>query len=96
MPGFDNAQLFTRLNVLFCVQPHGLSPGANVTKECGEEASIPEELARNAKPVGAVSYEEMQESGLKRDVLFCYDLQLPADFVPAPQVRICPLDFALS
>ncbi|BDA41660.1 Nudix hydrolase 20, chloroplastic [Coccomyxa sp. Obi] len=66
-------------------QPHGLSPQANVVKECGEEASIPEDLARNAKPVGAVSYEEMQEMGLKRDVLFCYDLKLPPDFVPEPQ-----------
>jgi hypothetical protein len=74
------------------VQPHGLSPQANVIKECGEEASIPEELARNAQPVGAVSYEEMQEWGLKRDVLFCYDLQLPADFVPEPQVRFSNLD----
>ena len=56
-----------------------------MVKECGEEASIPEDLARNAKPVGAVSYEEMQETGLKRDVLFCYDLKLPPEFVPEPQ-----------
>lgn len=27
----------------------------------------------------------MAEEGLKPDVLFCYDLQLPADFVPKPQ-----------
>lgn len=27
----------------------------------------------------------MQAAGLKRDVLLCYDLQLPANFVPQPQ-----------
>jgi 8-oxo-dGTP pyrophosphatase MutT (NUDIX family) len=67
------------------VQPHGLSPGENVIKECAEEAGIPERLARQARSVGAVSYEEAQERGIKRDVLFCYDLELPVDFVPAPQ-----------
>lgn len=65
-----------------------------MVKECREEASIPEDLARNAKPVGAVSYEEVQDRGLKRDVLFCYDLKLPVDFVPEPQaggISICTL-----
>jgi hypothetical protein len=28
----------------------------------------------------------MQESGLKRDCLFVYDLELPADFEPQPGV----------
>mmetsp|Transcript_36307 Transcript_36307/g.102305 ORF Transcript_36307/g.102305 Transcript_36307/m.102305 type:complete len:188 (+) Transcript_36307:1-564(+) len=63
-------------------QPHGLSPGENVIKECFEEAGVPEGLARRARPAGAVSYEQLQEAGLKRDVLFCYDLELPPDFVP--------------
>jgi hypothetical protein len=27
----------------------------------------------------------MQPEGLKPDVLFCYDIQLPGDFVPVPQ-----------
>ncbi|KAK9820250.1 hypothetical protein WJX72_008059 [[Myrmecia] bisecta] len=66
-------------------QPHGLSCAENVIKECGEEASIPEDLARTAIPAGAVSYEYEQSLGLKRDVLFVYDLELPADFVPTPQ-----------
>lgn len=55
-------------------------------KECEEEASIPAALAAAATPVGAVSYTSLQAAGLKRDVLYCYDLQLPADFVPQPQV----------
>ena len=43
------------------VQPHGISPADNVVKECGEEASIPEDIARTAVPVGAVSYEALQD-----------------------------------
>ena len=70
----------------WCAQPHGLSPAANVVKECWEEAGIPRDLAARAVPVGAVSYEALVAEGIKRDVLFCYDLELPGDFVPEPQV----------
>ncbi|PRW61448.1 nudix hydrolase chloroplastic-like [Chlorella sorokiniana] len=66
-------------------QPHGLSCQENVVKECEEEASVPEQLAVRAKAAGAVSYTSLQPAGLKRDVLYCYDLELPADFVPQPQ-----------
>lgn len=38
------------------LQPHGISCIDNVVKECEEEASIPQELARRARAVGAVSY----------------------------------------
>lgn len=57
----------------------------NVVKECGEEASIPLELARRAKPAGVVTYETLGPRGVGRDVLFVYDLELPEDFVPVPQ-----------
>lgn len=33
-------------------QPYGISPIDNVIKECEEEASIPIELAKLAKPTG--------------------------------------------
>lgn len=33
----------------------------------------------------------MTEQGLKTDVLFCYDLELPADFWPQPKVCDCDL-----
>lgn len=65
-------------------QPHGVSLMENVVKECQEEAGISPELARQAKPVGAVSYTSIVPSGLKRDVLFCFDLELPLDFTPVP------------
>jgi hypothetical protein len=66
-------------------QPFGLCPAANVAKECWEEAGIPAHLAAAARPVGFVSYASLSEEGLKPDVLLCYDLELPADFVPQPQ-----------
>lgn len=66
-------------------QPHGLSCRENVEKECAEEAGIPPALAARARPVGAVSYLTISASGYKPDVLFCYDLELPHDFVPTPQ-----------
>lgn len=56
----------------------------NIIKECGEEASIPVELARQAKCCSMVTYNEVGERGLNRDVLFNYDLILPNDFVPVP------------
>lgn len=62
--------------------PHELSLQQNLEKECWEEASIPCELARNAKPVGALTYCKETQVGLKPDTLYCYDLELPADFSP--------------
>jgi len=35
-----------------------------------------------AVPVGAISYEQIEGERMKRDVLFCYDLELPPDFQP--------------
>lgn len=64
-------------------QPAGISPRENVVKECGEEAGIGPDLAATAVAAGAVSYEGLAPGGgAKRDVLFVYDLRLPADFVP--------------
>ena len=66
-------------------QPYGISPADNVIKECGEEANIPPSLASKARAAGAVSYMNIEKSGrLKRDALFCYDIELPVDFLPTP------------
>lgn len=62
--------------------PHDLDLDANLIKECAEEAAVPTSLARQAIPVGIVSYTRVAERGLRRDVLYCYDLELPADFEP--------------
>ena len=79
-------------------QPAGLSLRDNLVKECAEEASIPESLARKAVPVGALGYCTERPEGLRRDVLFNFDLELPADFVPANtdgeicQFHLWPMD----
>jgi hypothetical protein len=63
-------------------QPIGVGLMQNLIKECEEEASLPADLARRARPVGAVSYLMENEEGLRNDILFNYDLEVPADFVP--------------
>jgi hypothetical protein len=60
----------------------GLSLHETLVKECAEEADMPAVLARQARPVGLVSYRMETEQGLRNDVLFCYDLAVPEDFQP--------------
>lgn len=65
-------------------QPEGLTLAQNLVKECAEEASLPADIALQARPVGAMSYRHETEAGLKQDELFCFDLELPEDIVPTP------------
>lgn len=69
-------------NVVAGGQPLGLSLIDNVVKECAEEADMPEVLARQARPTGAITYRMEQKGGMRDDVLFVYDLELSRDFVP--------------
>lgn len=62
--------------------PYELSLAENLVKECAEEASIPGELALEARPVGAVTYCQESVHGLKPDVIYVYDLELPVAFTP--------------
>jgi 8-oxo-dGTP pyrophosphatase MutT (NUDIX family) len=63
-------------------QPLGLTIAENLKKEAHEEASIPDDLIKQAMPVGAITYCCEGEGGLKPDVQYCFDLELPADFEP--------------
>ena len=63
-------------------QPIGIGLRENLIKECGEEAAIPREIADRAVAVGAITYCMEAPDGLKPDVQFCYDLELPLDFKP--------------
>ena len=68
-------------------QPIGMSLMDNVIKEAAEEADVPASITARAVPVGGLSYcHEMADGdyhgGLKPDVIFVYDLELPADFTP--------------
>jgi 8-oxo-dGTP pyrophosphatase MutT (NUDIX family) len=62
--------------------PAGLTPAETLVKEAEEEAAIPASLARHAVPVATIGYAMERPEGLRRDVLYCYDLDLPEDFRP--------------
>ena len=64
--------------------PAGLTADETVVKEAAEEAAIPAALAATASPVAQIPYCLERPEGLRRDRLFCYDLDLPEDFVPHP------------
>lgn len=64
-------------------QPIGKGLLDNLVKECAEEANIPAAIARRAQPVGLISYCAEVPEGLQPDVEFCFDLELPEDFVPS-------------
>jgi 8-oxo-dGTP pyrophosphatase MutT (NUDIX family) len=59
---------------------HGVEE--TLIKESEEEASIPASLIKHAVPAGAVSYRMETRLGIRDDVLFVYDLETPAEFVP--------------
>lgn len=63
-------------------QPADLGLKQNLIKECAEEASLPAALAQQAQAVGLISYCLQTREGLRPDIVFCYDLELPPDFVP--------------
>lgn len=66
-------------------QPHGLTLRDNLAKEAFEEAGIPKKLVEPARSTGLIRYNRMQENGVRRDVLFVFDLRLPEDFMPESQ-----------
>lgn len=63
-------------------QPAGLSAEENMVKEAAEEADIPADVARQAVPVGTISYCLRAGAQVRRDTLFLYDLELPESFRP--------------
>ena len=79
----------------------GYDAMATLVKEAGEEASIPTELAATAHPVGAAMYRMEVAEGVRDDVLFMYDLELPPEFTPVSadgefeSFRVVPLAEAL-
>jgi 8-oxo-dGTP pyrophosphatase MutT (NUDIX family) len=62
--------------------PSHITPFDNLMKEAAEEAGLAKELARRARPVGAIRYRMELDGYLRDDTLFAYDLELPANFVP--------------
>jgi 8-oxo-dGTP pyrophosphatase MutT (NUDIX family) len=64
--------------------PAGLTPMQTLIKEAAEEAGMPEDLAAQARPVGRFAYNLDRAEGLRRDVIFAFDLMLPENFMPEP------------
>jgi thiamine pyrophosphokinase len=64
--------------------PAGLSAEECLVKEAAEEACLPPGLAAAARPAGRVSYIMANAEGLRRDVLHCYDLDIPEGVIPRP------------
>jgi 8-oxo-dGTP pyrophosphatase MutT (NUDIX family) len=62
--------------------PAGMTPWQTLIKEAAEEAAVPAELAATAVKVAEIGYAMERPEGLRRDLLHCYDLLLPDDFVP--------------
>lgn len=64
--------------------PAGLTPRETLVKEAAEEAAIPAALAESARLVATIAYAMDRPEGLRRDVLHCYDIDLPEEFTPTP------------
>lgn len=64
--------------------PAGLTPWQTLVKEADEEASIPEPLLTQAHHYATIHYAMARHEGLRRDILHCYEVELPPDFTPTP------------
>lgn len=62
----------------------GMTPFETLIKEAAEEAALPRDTVARATEVSRIAYGMERAEGLRRDVLVCYDLELPADFTPHP------------
>jgi 8-oxo-dGTP pyrophosphatase MutT (NUDIX family) len=89
-------------NLIAGGQPVGLDVFENLIKEAEEEASVPPALARTARPAGVISYVLEIPEGLRPDVMFVYDLELPPDFAPrsndgeVEEFHLWPIDKVLD
>ncbi|MDD2878417.1 MAG: NUDIX domain-containing protein [Acidiphilium sp.] len=62
----------------------GMTPFETLIKEAAEEAAIPAAIVASAQEVSRIAYTMQRPEGLRRDLLVCYDLELPDDFIPHP------------
>jgi len=64
--------------------PAGYTPFEALLKEAEEEAGLSEAMAAQARQVAVFKYNMERPEGLRRDVLYAYDIELPDDFIPHP------------
>lgn len=60
----------------------GYGADATLAKEAEEEAAIGAGLIARATSAGALTYRMATRRGIRDDVMFVYDLELPPDFTP--------------
>ncbi len=65
--------------------PAGLTPLATLAKEADEEAGLPPALLTGARHRGVIRYAMERPEGLRRDLVHCYDVDLPESFTPEPR-----------
>ncbi|MBV8888420.1 MAG: DUF4743 domain-containing protein [Alphaproteobacteria bacterium] len=81
---------------------NGHGAAGTLHKEAAEEAGMEPSLITRAIPVGAVTYRMETTLGIRDDVLFCYDLEVPPEFVPRNRdgefvgFELMPLDAVLE
>lgn len=61
---------------------NGHGAATTLVKEAAEEAGIPHALIARAAPVGGLTYRMETKNGIRDDVMFVYDLEVPKDFTP--------------
>ena len=61
---------------------NGYGAAATLAKEAEEEAAIGPELIARAVAAGALTYRMETKTGIRDDVMFVYDLEVPPDFMP--------------
>ena len=61
---------------------NGYGAAATLAKEAEEEAAIPAALIARAVPAGGLTYRMETKPGIRDDVMFVYDLEVPDDFTP--------------
>lgn len=64
--------------------PAGYTHQTALAKEAEEEANLQQKFIIQAQYVSMLTYSMIRPEGLRRDVLYCYDLWLPQDFKPTP------------
>ncbi|GGF37084.1 DUF4743 domain-containing protein [Aliidongia dinghuensis] len=60
----------------------GYTAWETVLKEAREEAGVPEAVASRAHAAGAIRYRIELPDGMRDEVLFVYDIEVPTEFVP--------------
>lgn len=63
----------------------GMDEFETLVKECWEEAGIPAELARRARPAGTIAFDRLVDEGVDSQLIAVFDLELPGDFTPRNQ-----------